>query len=355
MPVVFGRVNEMTVSSLEHNVHASVTGLSRREMLGVGGALLFGGSIATAMRYWTRNESGHRADVFIGKTNTYDARIADLLMEGLAAIGIGRQQIRGKRILLKPNLVETAPGQPHINTHSAMVVAAAEAFRRLDAGQVIVAEGQGHRRDSLLVLEESGMGRELDETNLSFVDLNHDEFAPVSNAGLKTSLRELYLPRTLLDADWVVSMPKLKTHHWTGVTCAMKNMFGVMPGIVYGWPKNVLHHEGIFESIYDIAATVKPSLAIVDGIIGMEGDGPIMGTPKPTGCIIVGRNAPSVDATATRIMGLNPYGIGYLTAASGKLGPIHEHNIAQRGESIESVKTRFDVLDLPHLKNVTVV
>ena len=60
----------------------------------------------------------------------------------------------------------------------------------------------------------------------------------------------------------------------------MKNLFGVMPGLYYGWPKNVLHHAGIGGSILDINAAVKPHLAIVDGIIGMEGDGPIMGTPS---------------------------------------------------------------------------
>ena len=85
-------------------------------------------------------------------------------------------------------------------------------------------------------------------------------------------------------ADLVVSLPKLKTHHWAGVTLAMKNLFGVMPGVAYGWPKNVLHHAGIPGSILDINAAVKPALAIVDGIVGMEGDGPIMGTPKNPAC-----------------------------------------------------------------------
>ena len=147
-------------------------------------------------------------------------------------------------------------------------------------------------------------------------------------------------------------MPKLKTHHWAGVTCAMKNLFGVMPGIVYGWPKNVLHVHGIPESILDINATVRPHFAIVDGIVGMEGDGPIMGPPKPCGCIIMGRNLAAVDATAVRVMKLNPYGAKYLTGASGRLGPIHEHNITQRGERIVDVRQEFTVLDVPHLRGM---
>jgi uncharacterized protein (DUF362 family) len=203
-----------------------------------------------------------------------------------------------------------------------------------------------------LVLEESGMGSALNEAGILFVDLNHDDFVAVDNGGCLTPLAPLYLPRTVMEADWVVSVPKLKTHHWAGVTCAMKNLFGVMPGVVYGWPKNAFHFHGISESILDINATVRPSFAIVDGIVGMEGDGPIMGTPKNVGCLLMGRNLTAVDATAVRVMGLNLYGVQYLTAASGRLGPIHEGNIAQRGEPIATVKTRFDVLDWPHLQEI---
>lgn len=326
--------------------------LSRREILGIGGALLLGGTSAIGLRQWTRHERGFRGDVFIGRADGYDASLAPLIAEGLETLGIGRREIAGKSVLLKPNLVETARGQPHINTHPAVVVAAAEVFRRLDAREVIVAEGQGHRRDSLLVLDESGMGQALDEAGLPFVDLNHDEFAAVANVSNRTSLTQLHLPRTLLRADWVVSMPKLKTHHWAGLTCAMKNLFGVLPGIVYGWPKNVLHVEGIEKSILDINATVKPALSIVDGIVGMEGDGPIMGTPKHVGCLILGRNATAVDATAARIMALNPYRVPYLAAASGTLGPVHEWNIDQRGDPINAVRTPFHILDFPHLKGI---
>ncbi len=336
----------------EHSNLRACKRFTRREMLGLGGAVLLGGSIAAGLRQWTRYEQGLRSAVFIGRATGYDTDLARLIHEGLASLGISRREVRGKRILLKPNLVETAAGQAHINTHPSVVVAAAEAFRRLDAAEVFVAEGQGHRRDSRLVLDESGMGDALQEAGLLFVDLNHDDVHPVPNAGRWTGIESLYLPKTLLQADWLVSLPKLKTHHWAGVTCAMKNLFGVMPGIVYGWPKNVLHYAGIPESILDINATVRPTLAIVDGIVGMEGDGPIMGSAKEVGCILIGRNLAAIDATAVRVMELNPYGVAYLTAASGRLGPIHPFNIAQRGETIDSVRTPFAVIDAPHLAGI---
>ena len=321
-------------------------------MLGIGGVLLMGGGLATALSRSSRHENGQRAEVFIAKAKSYDIDLTEPIREGLTALGVRSEQIAGKSILLKPNLVETAINEPHINTNPAVVVAAVEVFRQMGARKVIVAEGQGHRRDSELVLDESGMGEALRRAKVPFVDLNHDEFAAIPDAGRWTSLGRLYLPRTVLAADIVVSMPKLKTHHWTGVTCAMKNLFGIMPGIVYGWPKNVLHMHGIDESILDINATVRSRISIVDGIVGMEGDGPIMGTPKECGCLIMGTNPTAVDATATRVMRLNPYGVKYLKHASGVLGPIHDFNITQRGESIDAVKTRFHVLDLPHLKKI---
>ena len=332
---------------------SSLHTLSRREMLGVTGTLLAGGGLAAGLRQWTRHERGLRANVFIGKADNYRANLVRVIMDGLDTLGIGRGDVRGKRILLKPNLVETALGHQHINTHPALVVAAAEVFRRLDAAEVFVAEGQGHRRDSMLVLDESGMGAAMNEAKLSFVDLNHDDVEAIDNRGRWTTMPTLHLPKTVLAADWIVSLPKMKTHHWAGVTCSMKNFFGVMPGVVYGWPKNVLHHHGIDQCILDINATVSPTLAIVDGIVGMEGDGPIMGTAKAVGCVLMSRNLPALDATATRIMGLNPYGVRYLTYASGRLGPIHPWNIAQRGEPIEAVKTRFRVIDAPHLAAVS--
>ncbi len=328
------------------------SGISRREMLGLGAAAVLGGGIAAVLPRISRHENGLRSEVFVGRADDYKDDLTSLIMEGLAALGVARDQVRGKRVLLKPNLVETALGHAHINTHPSVIVAAAEVFRKLDAASVIVAEGQGHRRDSWLVLDESGMGAALEEAGLEFVDLNHDDVSPISNAGDWSNLEKLFLPRTLLNADLIVSVPKLKTHHWAGVTCAMKNFFGVMPGVVYGWPKNVLHYAGIENSILDINSTVKPHLAIVDGIVGMEGDGPIMGTPKQLGCIVMGRNLPAVDATCVRLMGLQPFGVKYLTEASGRLGPIHEQNIAQRGEKIIDLQKRFQLFDVPHLRSV---
>ncbi|MFC1610188.1 DUF362 domain-containing protein, partial [Myxococcota bacterium] len=244
-------------------------------------------------------------------------------------------------------LVEPMPDSPHVNTHPMLVQSAAEAFRRLDAREVLVAEGPGHCRDTHLVLEQSGFESMLTESRLPFVDTNYDEVFSTPNLGGRTTLGRLFLPRSLKRADLVVSLPKMKTHHWTGVTLSMKNLFGLIPGSVYGWPKNVLHWAGIHRSIVDITATVQPHLAIVDGIVGMEGDGPIMGRPKPAQVMVIGTNLPAVDATAARLMGFSPKRIPYLMAASGWLGPIRAGNIEQRGEEITGLVQRFDLVSHP--------
>ena len=323
-------------------------GLSRRDLL-LGGAALFG--VAGAGRYfWYDTERFWRASVVISRAASYDSALVEIITRGLAELKIDRSRIRNKSVLLKPNLVEPAAEAPHINTHPEFVHAVAEVFRRLDAREVFVAEGQGHCRDTAYVLEQSGFEPMLDEAGLSFVDLNHDEIYSADNRLGFTKLSKLHLPRSLRRADWIVSLPKLKTHHWTGVTLSMKNLFGVMPGLAYGWPKNVLHHAGINESVLDINAAVGPHLAIVDGIVGMEGDGPIMGTPKAAHLVVMGTNLPAVDSTCARLMGFDPWKINYLRGASGRLGPIQERHIEQRGERLEDCTRQFSLPDHPHFR-----
>ena len=123
----------------------------------------------------------------------------------------------------------------------------------------------------------------------------------------------------------------------------MKNLFGVVPGGVYGWPKNVLHWAGIPECIADLHALFPKAFAIVDGIVGMEGNGPIQGTPRAAGVVVAGASPVAVDATCCRIMGLDPARIRYLQLAAGEQN-LGEELIPQHGERIASVASRFAVL-----------
>ncbi len=324
--------------------------MNRRTFLTAAGTMATAGLALKQAR--DLDEAGLRADVFITRATSYTEDLETLIRHGLRELGLGPATFKGKSVLLKPNLVEPSHDDPQINTHPAVVRAVAEVARRWQASEVLVAEGQGHIRDSQYVLEESGLAPVLTEARLEFIDLNHDDIAAVPNRLGCTHLHELMLPLSLRRADLIISLPKMKTHHWAGVTLSLKNLFGVMPGICYGWPKNVLHHAGIPGSILDIAATVQPHLAIVDGIIGMEGDGPIMGTAKASGVLVMGTNLPAVDATATRLMGINPARVSYLAGASGRLGPIAETHINQRGESIGPLVQPYMLMRYPAFANL---
>jgi len=316
-------------------------------------AWLIGGGVATALvgaglvHEWRRQ----RAGVFIAKNQTYEGDLVRTIRDGLVASGLVADSLRGKRVLLKPNLVEPTRDCPHMTTHPAMIVAAAEVFRAWGAS-VTVGEGPGHVRDTDLALVESGVGAALDAEKLPFADLNYEEVAWSGNRGRKSPLAGLYFPRSVAEADVIVSLPKMKTHHWVGVTAAMKNLYGTIPGCKYGWPKNVLHYSGIPETVFDINASLPRTIAIVDGIDCMEGDGPIMGTLKRMGLVLVGTNPAAVDATVCRLMHVEPRAVPYLALAANRLGPIEERLIEQRGEPWQPLAQPFAILDKPHLRNL---
>jgi len=318
--------------------------VTRRDVLlaAAAGLVIGSGLLLVPKRYFRMPQ---QAQSFIGSVADYQQDIAGVITRGIDELGILPAELKGKRILLKPNLVETALGAPHINTHPLVLRGAIEAFLRLGAASVMVAEGPGHRRDTLAVYEESGLAAVLTEDRIPFHDLNYISGYDLPNAGRQSSMRTLTFPALFKEVDWIVSVAKMKTHHWAGATLSMKNLFGVMPGIYYGWPKNVLHAAGIQNSILDINATLNPHFAIVDGIVGMEGDGPIMGDPKKVGVLVMGRNLAAVDATCCRIMGIDPYQVSYLERADNWLGPISDKSIEQRGETIAAVRTNFNLIE----------
>ncbi len=277
------------------------------------------------------------ARVAVLRADSYDADLEGLLEDGLREVGA---EVRGARVLLKPNLVEYDPGTS-VNTDPRMVAAAIVALRRLGASKVTCGEGPGHRRDTRYVVDASGLADALAAVEAPFVDLNLDAASIHELRSRYTTLGQLWLPRAVTDADVVVSMPKMKTHHWASVTLSMKNLFGCLPSRLYGWPKNVLHWEGIEQSILDITGAVRPALQIVDGIVGMEGNGPINGTPKQAGLIVIGNDPVATDHTATRLMGFDPSAIVYLDEAARFLGTGDRDAITQVGEDPEPLVTPF--------------
>jgi uncharacterized protein (DUF362 family) len=279
--------------------------------------------------------------VSIVRAPAYDQRVYDTVRRIVDEHNV---DVRGRDVVIKPNLVEFEP-ESFINTNPLLVHAAVEAFRARGAASVRIAEGPGHRRNTLDLADAAGYFKIVPKFEDLFVDLNLDDVTHVELPRRFSRLGKLYLPNTALRAGLLVSMPKMKTHHWVGVTLAMKNLFGLVPGGVYGWPKNVLHWAGIAESIADLHAAFPRQFALVDGIVGMHGNGPIQGTAKYAGVLVAGSDPVAVDATCCRVMRIDPCKIPYLSLATGSVdAQISERNIRQSGEAIAAVATPFDLI-----------
>jgi uncharacterized protein (DUF362 family) len=278
--------------------------------------------------------------VMIRKAARYEEDLLALIYESLTEFHL---PVKDKTILLKPNLVGLDP-QGVMNTHPAVIAATRESFLKLGASRVMIGDGPALDRDTQAILESVRLEEFTGKLGKDFCDLNIDDLERVQLETRATRLKELFLPKTVLGVDFLVSMPKLKTHHWAGVTLSLKNMFGTVPGSCYGWPKNVLHWAGIDRSILDINASARPDFAIVDGILGMEGNGPTQGTPKAAGVLLFGDDPVAVDSTACRVMGLLPDKVDYLARAGTMLGHVETSKIQQLGEGIEAVRTPFSVL-----------
>jgi uncharacterized protein (DUF362 family) len=249
--------------------------------------------------------------------------------------------VAGRRVVLKPNLVEFDPAGV-INTHPLLVAAAARVFRSLGAREVVVAEGPGHRRDNEYLLDASGLGPALADAGVPYVDLNVDAVRRVTARSRFMGMSALWLPETVAGADLLVSMAKLKTHHWAGVTLSMKNLFGIMPGTYYGWPKNFLHQRGIPNSIVDINASLPVRrLSIVDGSSAWRGTGRSRARRGGAGLLAFGEDPVAVDATCARLMTLEPWKVQYLADAEPFLGNIAEERIEQVGEDLEGLRQDY--------------
>jgi uncharacterized protein (DUF362 family) len=316
--------------------------LTRREFV-VGGAALAAGATITAPflppKYHSDQRS-KRSRVAILHAQQYSQQLDQIVLSGLRLFPI---DVRGKTVVLKPNLVDYIPGNA-INTHPLLLLAAAESFRRLGAKSVLVAEGPGHQRDTQLVVSQSGYAQALRDERIRFVDLNRDQLIRTPLRASYSGMRDLWLPRTVLEADFLVSIPKIKTHHWSGVTLSMKNMFGVVPGTRYGWPKNILHWKGIQESILDLCATVPVQFVIADGIVAMEGNGPLNGTARPLGKIVLADDPVAADATCARLMGFEAGRIAHIREGSRFLGNSVPERFDQVGEIVASPAKPFGVV-----------
>src|SRR5436309_8875867 len=174
--------------------------MNRRDWL-IASAAVTGTAMTMRLhRKYYRDLRPKRSRVAILRTDEYSDKLDGLVYEGLRLFNLN---VRGKSVLLKPNIVEYIPGKP-VNTDAKLIGAAADAFLRLDAASVIVGEGPGHHRDTELLLYETGLADQLTHRKVTFVDLNRDELIKTKLQANYSGLGHLWLPRSVLATDFIV-------------------------------------------------------------------------------------------------------------------------------------------------------
>lgn len=257
---------------------------------------------------------GRQAVVALGVCSTYQEDVLGCLRQAWFLAEM--PDLSGARVLVKPNLVDTLDDHP-TTTAPQVVAALVDFLRELGAGTIVVGDGPAFRRDAWPIARQTGLLEALSSRNVPFVDLNYDELqaVPVRDGWIR-SVEQFWLPRQALEADFIISAPKMKCHHWAGLSLSMKNLLGVIPGGRYGWPKNTIHINGITATLLGVYSLLPPVLSVVDGIVGMEGDGPLYGTPVEHGLLAVGADPLAVDVTCASLMGFALEEVEHLATAA---------------------------------------
>lgn len=227
----------------------------------------------------------------------------------------------GQRVLVKPNLLAAAPPDAAITTHPSVVEAVVRLVEEA-GGHPIVADSPGAN----VPYTPSGLRRLYRATGLlrlaetSGVELNWDvSSAAVSNPAGKL-VKRLELIRPAVEADAIIALPKLKTHVLTTLTGATKVLFGLVPGLAKPGCHASFHDPDLFaDFLLDIIAGVRPALYIMDGVLGMEGNGPgASGRPRRLNSLLASADAVALDLAACRLLGIDPEHVPTLRAARAR-------------------------------------
>lgn len=248
--------------------------------------------------------SGENNDhrVVLVKCDDYN-HISEALSHGLGLIGGAASFCSpGEGLLLKPNLLVGDSPERGSTTHPAIFEAAAEVFSDVGA-RLYYGDSPGFGTPQLAV-RTSGMERIARQFSMNLADFNEMIEMPNPEGIL---IKQFQVAKGLIEVDGVVNLPKLKTHALTRLTGAVKNLFGCLPGVQKSAFHARLANERHFaDMLVDLAELIKPRLHIMDGILGMEGNGPRNGRMRKVGVILLSTNPHALDYCVARIMNLDP-------------------------------------------------
>lgn len=280
-----------------------------------------------------------KTKVSLVKCVDYDIRgVKEAIRKAVSLIG-GLEGIigRGDRVLVKPNMLSARRPEEGVTTHPALVRGVVELVQEAGAEAIIGDSPGGTNRDLDRFWEVCGYKEASEATGAPLVSLER-ELQEIEVSG-GVIYKTLHLPRLALEVDALITVPKLKTHNLTLLTGAVKNLLGLVPGMgKMEFHRRCPNPDDLGEAIVDIFSVAKPRLAIMDAIVGMEGNGPVSDKLRDIGIILASRDSVALDTVAQAIMGLKPFDVPTTRAAvKRELGTADLRKIELRGESLEEV------------------
>ena len=288
-----------------------------------------------------------KSSVSIVKCQDYDEdKVLTGLRQSIDLIGGIQTFVRnGHRVLLKPNLLYGKSAEKGVTTHPAIVKGMIEIVR--EAGG-IPSIGDSPAVGSLTkTAEKAGIKAIADEMKCPLIEFDKPVRPPKKEGRI---FKQLEIDRLVLEADVIINLPKLKTHSMMLLTLGVKNLFGCIPG-----PRKALYHlqagedRKIFAQIlFEIYQVIQPSLTILDGIVGMEGNGPNSGRPIPIGLMLASGDSLSLDQVVCDLVGISRKSL--LTNRVAFEQGMGKNEIEIVGEKVQNVKIpnfRFPTLSQP--------
>ena len=250
---------------------------------------------------------------------------------------------RGERVFVKINHLSPASSPERgIITHPVVVEEVVKILLDLGA-KVTIGDDVEVTGNPYAVSGISGISRRL---GVALVNLKGHGFERVAVADGEI-IKTVHVARDVLEADAIVSVPKLKTHGLTLITCALKNMFGAIPlGERINFHRDYPDPEVFSAMLVDLYSVIRPRLFIVDGIVAMEGEGPAAGDTRALGALLVGDDAVAVDAVTGLLINLQPYHIPTCRIANDRgLGIGDQTRIEILGDGMKLAISDFSILD----------
>ena len=251
------------------------------------------------------------SSVAINRCENYEQEKVDLAVEE-ACLAANMPPVAGKRVLLKPNVLSDAKEDRCITTNTAVVRAVIHLLKKQGAKEILMGDSPG-LQGLAFVPRACGLDKVCKDEEIQWVDFTQN---PKTKTVPYTRGKSLPFAGILDEVDLLFSLPKLKTHQLMYSTGAIKNLFGLVPGL-HKSPCHVLFPtRELFASLMvGILSLTKPSFSIMDGIIGMEGPGPANGKPRHMGLILASRDALSLDYAQAVVMGYDPLSIPIIAEA----------------------------------------